>query len=203
MTGSQRETREAAFAIIKDQRRLRAEGHGRAVDWARAYLDAEPPGMVIILTAEEMELAADRAARIIAENAGRAWSTKYRLKGESQLSVDTRGVAYELAGARATGLPWHDTYLAGGYRRSRKQPDLGRRTEVRGTAAPDGTLKAYDNDPLSRLFLHVVGRPPRVICTGWLEGYELKTSRYAVDGKPWTHEAPIGDLHPLPLPEDA
>jgi hypothetical protein len=32
------EIRDAAWAIVRDQRAMAAEGHGRAVGWARAFL---------------------------------------------------------------------------------------------------------------------------------------------------------------------
>jgi hypothetical protein len=35
------ETTEVAWAIVKDGRAMKKEGHGRAFEWARAYLGLE------------------------------------------------------------------------------------------------------------------------------------------------------------------
>lgn len=126
--------------------------------------------------------------------------------GEDRLSVNIRGFGAELAASYASGLAVNWDYLPSHYRRARKPPDLGRRTEVRNARSHRGRLWASKHDPISRVFLLVTGIMPSFRVRGWLEGAELKVPERHLEPPAVRYEgyfAEPDELNPLPLPEDA
>ncbi len=168
--------------------------------------EREPPAdpAVVELTDDEYAAAFERAEQIIAFDDAQGWSMKFDPRGgETKFDVNLRGYCGELAAKRVTGLPLHWEYLDAGYRGA-KHVDLGNRTEVR-TVLPTGRrlLRRRPGDPVSRVFLLVIGVGRRYRVAGWMEGRDLVVPARRDPDPPSSWTAREDELRPLPLPPDA
>jgi len=163
--------------------------------------------MTITLTPRQMAIAWRVGREILRRADARGGASYFLPHGETQLDVDVRGMAAELAASIATGLPWHTLEpLPQGYRRGRsKPPDIGRRTEVRNSARPQSPLYVYQADPPDRCVLLVTGVGPSFTLAGWIQASDAKRPEF------WRGEGlrypayviPQSRLQPLPLPPGA
>lgn len=183
----------------------------RARWWEEEYPFREPLDMaspvVVTLTPDEVKAAEDRARRIVAADDKAGWKTRFTPGGgETQFDVHARGAGAELAARNATGLELHWDMLPPNYRRKNKPHDLGQRTEVRNAKSDYGRLPAHPDEPKKWVFLLVTGGLPVFSVRGWLEGVDLMVPQRWLEPPEVRYAdyfADVGDVNPLPLPEDA
>jgi len=208
---SDRETREAAWTILRDRKGMVGAGHRAAVEWASAYVDSGrgPLAYGVIVTLSVAQMAEVRAwtVEVMADNAKhRGRGMKHEPpRGETEFDVKLRGFAAELAVATETGLAWNRELLSEHYRlgHRHKHPDVGANVEVRNHRRPDGQLAVYDNDPPQRIVTSVTGVGPTFVIRGWIRARDARVGpgEHVRDGLRWYVDQ--ATLHPLPLPEDA
>lgn len=141
----------------------------------------------VVLDTEQWSEVRRVAAAVESRHRRKGTAMRYR-EERSRKEISADGFAAELAVAIGSGQIWHNaTDVAGG-------PDVGDRTEVRHTRQ-GSYLLVYPDDPDSRLFVLVVGFPPKLDIVGWLPGTAAKERRY------WRAKGPRSDVGAYWIPD--
>ncbi len=139
----------------------------------------------VVLTHEEMEVAANEGVRRRLRNLARG-SKPLRggIKNPTTTSpevwkCDIEGAAAEVAVAKFTNRYWAGVNQQGGV-------DVGTTGGVRHTDNPDGHLIVYHDDPDDMMMVLVTGTPPNLRIHGWLPARAAKFPKYHRDKRPPT-----------------
>ena len=85
---------------------------------------------------------------------------------------DIEGACAELAYCKALDIYWPGSI------NTFKEPDCGKKTQVRWTHHINGSLIVRDKDPDDHYYVLVVGACPDYRVVGWIMGYDAKKNEY-------------------------
>lgn len=167
------------------------------------------PALTYTLTPDQVAFNTARAEQIQASNDARQQHgrrTYYVPPGMTLLDVAIQGQMAEEAAHQLTGLPRNLRIYGPGEKMPHpKDPDPGRRTEVRSARWHGAGCSVFKSDPDDRLVLLLTGGGITFTARGWIEARQARRDEWKADGLSRVQEwkVPQEALHPLPLPEGA